>query len=92
MACLLNRASTVKVAAQLTTPAPAPVVSVSRRSVLGAVMVPLAASLLSVSAAEAAANKNLSRTELLQQQRTERKEAMKAKNAKVRTGEVKPSF
>ncbi|KXZ44255.1 hypothetical protein GPECTOR_70g486 [Gonium pectorale] len=67
---------------------PAAATPVQRRTALALLLMPLAA----VAPANASAKKNLSRAELLQQQRAERKEAMKVRNAKVRSGEVKPNF
>lgn len=65
----------------------------SRRDALVAFLAPAAGILLMAAApANAADSKNLSRSQLLAQQRAERKEAMKAKNAKVRSGDEKPSF
>ncbi|KAG2433516.1 hypothetical protein HYH02_012634 [Chlamydomonas schloesseri] len=87
MAPVLARAE-LKAVAQ---PATKAVPVVQRRAALATILAPLASVVLAAPAM-AAGQKNLSRAELLQQQRAERKEAMKVRNAKVRAGEVKPAF
>ncbi|PNH02443.1 hypothetical protein TSOC_011586 [Tetrabaena socialis] len=88
MACT-TRARTLTVVAQQAQPVALPVVQ--RRAVLAALLAPIAAAVVAP-AAQAASKKNLSRAELLKEQRAERKEAMKDRAAKVRSGDGKPSF
>ncbi|GFR40783.1 hypothetical protein Agub_g1398 [Astrephomene gubernaculifera] len=74
-----------------TSHAPIPAIPIPRRTALAVLLAPIAASLLDSPDANATAN-NVSRTQLLLQQRAARKEEMRARNAKIRCGEAKPQF